>query len=30
LLFYRLLQQAVITKPMTYARIVKMPKKSES
>lgn len=30
LLFYRLLQQAVITKPMTYAKMVKTPKKSGS
>lgn len=30
LLFYRLLQQAVITKPMTYAKIVKPPKRSGS
>jgi len=29
LLFYRLLQQAVITKPVTYGRIVEVPKKSE-
>jgi len=28
LLFYRLLQQAVITKPVTYGRIVGTPKKS--
>lgn len=28
LLFYRLLQQAVVTKPVTYERIVEKPKKS--